>query len=543
VAAIGLAAVRDTPRLNRHRVIVAAFDNQTGDSAFSQLGAIAADWVSRGLAESHTVEVADPMLSTSRLASDPREIGRRARAGIVVVGAYMRTGDSLSMSTRLVDANTGEVLRTTPTATAPLAEPILAVRATRERVFGALAAEVDPVIAYAARGSEQPPTYEAYLAWVEGLDLFARKDYAGAIAPLVHAAMLDTTFVSPRIWAMAAYGNLGDSRRADSILQTLWPVRARFGAVDRGLVETWHGSLRGDRLAQYEAAHEMLHAAPGSELSWFIAGLAALYANRPNEAASLLRRLPVGDSTIIWDMYGTELARALHIAGHHDEERRETTRRLQHVPGSMRAMEDHGRALAALGDARGAEDMAIRILEAGHDPSMLPGISALNIGNELLVHGHSGEAHSVFGRVVGWWRALPVEQANTRVGRLVLCGALTRLGDLEAADSLASSALARAPNDWQFLKWHGVIAALRGDSSEARHTSATLASVTVPYLRGANTLARAEIAAVLGDRAEATRLLRQATAEGQTPLVIHPTPEFVSLRGYPPYEALVKPAG
>lgn len=544
VVAIGVAAARRPPRLDQHRVIVAAFQNQTGDNAFTPLGTIAADWVSRGLVDSHAVEVADPMLNARELASaDPRSIGRRARAGIVVVGSYVRVGDSVAMSARLVDANTGRVLRTTEPAMAPVTRPVLAVGATRERVFGALAAEVDPLITTAARGSEQPPTYEAYLAWVDGLDRFARRDYAAAIAPLLHAAALDSTFVSPRIWAMAAYGNIGDPYHADSILRTLWPSRTRLGAVDRGLIEIWDGELRGDRAAEYVAAHEMLAGAPGSELSWFIAGLAALAANRPNEAASLLDRIPVGDSTVVWDVYGTELADALHIAGRHDEERRETLRRLRHVPGSMTALEDDGRALAALGDARGAADVATRILGSGRDPTVSPGSAAFDIGDELLVHGYAAEARLVFGRVIEWQRALPPKQANTRRGTLVLVGALTRYGDLERADSLSRSALARAPRDWQLLKWHGVIAALRGDAAEARRASESLANLRTPYLLGANTLARAEVAAVLEERAEATRLLRQAIAEGETPMVLHATPELVVLRGYAPYEELVKPAG
>src|SRR5262249_56862255 len=95
------AMARHSPRLDRRRVIVAAFQNRTGDPALRALGAVAADWVSRGLTETHAVEVADPLLAATDSVEDPRAIGRRVRAGVVVLGSYARQGDSLEIVARL----------------------------------------------------------------------------------------------------------------------------------------------------------------------------------------------------------------------------------------------------------------------------------------------------------------------------------------------------------------------------------------------------------------------------------------------------------
>lgn len=543
VGAVGLATYKP-PELDRHRVIVAAFQNETGDSALSQLGAVAADWVSRGLAETHAVEVADPLLSVARETPvDPRVIGRGAQAGIVVLGSYARQGDSLAIDARLVDANTGRVLRTTKTAMAAVSEPVVAVSEIRQRVAGALAAEVDPVIAGLAREASQPPTYEAYLSWVEGLDLFSRHDYMGSIRPFLQAAALDSNFVSPRIWAMAAYGNVNDFHHADSIFQSVWPMRTRLAPLDRGLMGVWSGIIHGDRMEEYGASREMLAAAPGSALSLFIAGVAARAVNRPNEAAALIQRIPVESSPALWDVYGTGLAEALHMASRPDEELREATRRLSRQPSSWRALKDQARALIAVGRVREAADMANKVLERGPDPSGSPGAAAFDIGSELAVHGHAAEALGVYRAVAAWARALPADQATTRLARITRSAALYRAGELVEADSLLRTGLDSAPNDVPFLKWHGVIAARRGDRLEAERTSARLANLTTPYLHGANTLARAQIAALLGDKAEATRLARQANAEGVTPFLLHLTSEFVSLRGYPAFDALVTPIG
>ena len=58
-----------------------------------------------------------------------------------------------------------------------------------------------------------------------------------------------------------------------------------------------------------------------------------------------------------------------------------------------------------------------------------------------------------------------------------------------------------------------------------------------------NTLFRARIAAVLGRRDEAVRLVRRARAEGAQVEELHLAPELLGLRGYPPFEELTRPAG
>ena len=74
--------------------------------------------------------------------------------------------------------------------------------------------------------------------------------------------------------------------------------------------------------------------------------------------------------------------------------------------------------------------------------------------------------------------------------------------------------------------------------------SERLRALDQPYLRGANTLWRARIAAVLGDRGEAVRLLGQAIDDGRPyGLWLHRDPDFEALRSFPPFEELVRPRG
>jgi DNA-binding SARP family transcriptional activator/tetratricopeptide (TPR) repeat protein len=539
-ALVGVLMYRP-PVLDHHRVIVAALQNRTGDSTLRALGAVAADWVSRSLTETRAVEVADPLLAPTDSIEDPRVIGRRAQAGIVVLGTYTRQGDSLEIDARLVDANTGRVLRATPTVGTLVSQPISGVEELRRRILGAMAAEVDPVIAGVAREGSQPPTYDAYLAWIDGIDRYSHHDFRGAIEALVRAAAIDSMFVSPRIWTVGAYANLGEPVRADSIRLAILPLRGRMVPFDRGLLDMWTAVLRGDRQGEYASGRVLLAAAPGSEMAIYKAGTSALFANRPNEAVALLRRLPAANSAVAWDVYGTRFALALHAAGRHDEEVLETTRRLAHVPGSQWAMEEHAKALIAAGRTPEATELIRKILETGRDETRWAGSAALDLGNELQVHGHSAEASATYTLVIQWTRALPPDGAITRNARDLLSAALYASNQLAIADSVTSAGLRMDSTSVDLLKVHGLIAARRGNVTEAERTSTRLAALTTPYSYGRHTLVRAQIAAVLGRQDDATRLTQQALAEGMMSTVLHTTPEFIALRGYPPFEAIIRP--
>jgi hypothetical protein len=71
-----------------------------------------------------------------------------------------------------------------------------------------------------------------------------------------------------------------------------------------------------------------------------------------------------------------------------------------------------------------------------------------------------------------------------------------------------------------------------------------LAQDQVPYARDRPPpLGRARIAAALGDRERAVAVLRTSLARGHwyTWLDLHAVPEFEQLRGYAPFDELVRP--
>jgi len=94
------------------------------------------------------------------------------------------------------------------------------------------------------------------------------------------------------------------------------------------------------------------------------------------------------------------------------------------------------------------------------------------------------------------------------------------------------------------LGWLGTVAARRGDREEAERLAQALAGIERPFLFGEHTIWRAGIAALLGDRERAVGLLRDAFAQGYMFGVhIHRDLNLAPLRGYAPFEELIKPRG
>jgi hypothetical protein len=206
--------------------------------------------------------------------------------------------------------------------------------------------------------------------------------------------------------------------------------------------------------------------------------------------------------------------------------------------------EVRGRALAALGRER--EVMALLASSAGVAVDSVAG-GQLTIATELAVHGHlrtaMAIAESLLARfdlepATGWSRASNIAWANRLLGRTQQeREALEQIARSDA-DTLAKlEAVAR-------------IAVLLADTAQAERIDSVLKEqsdrpLRNPWVRGALILVRAHIAAGFGGREPAVSLLRDASARGRlgggssheyhTDLLLAP------LRGYPPFDALLKP--
>jgi hypothetical protein len=87
-------------------------------------------------------------------------------------------------------------LRAIEPVSGPLAQPTEAVERLRQRVTAQLAALLDPKLSGMAWNTIEPPTYEAYRAFMLGLERFYRLEYPETITHLTRAAALDSSGAS-----------------------------------------------------------------------------------------------------------------------------------------------------------------------------------------------------------------------------------------------------------------------------------------------------------------------------------------------------------
>lgn len=94
-----------------------------------------------------------------------------------------------------------------------------------------------------------------------------------------------------------------------------------------------------------------------------------------------------------------------------------------------------------------------------------------------------------------------------------------------------------SPERIEYMGGLGVTAVGEGDLDRARLVNEQLAAIDRPYLFGETKRWQARIAAMLGQRDEAVRLLRRAFGEGlRYGMWIHDDETLESLRGYGPFE-------
>ena len=560
VAAIWLFPDRGVEPDN-DRVAVAVFDNQTGDASLDLVGRMAQDWIIQGLARANVVEVVPTTtalksylyvasIAGTREGSDPiRLLAEETEAGTVVSGAYYRRGDSIQFQAQVTDVSAGRVLTALDPVSAPIVDPLKAIDLLGRRVTGYLARRADPRREREAAEASRPPTFEAYQEAAQGLEIFIRGEFGASIPYFLRAVALDSTFVAPRLWAASAYMNTGQWAQADSIVQLSDQVRGRLSVSERQSLDWILARLRGDQWGALEAARRMIELNAGSEWKWITAWM-ALSINRPAEAVDVLGSLDPDRGWMRgYPYYYLLLAGAHHVLGDHERELEAAVRGREQYAG-LRYMLFEVRALAALGRVEQLNERLDQSLNmmAGWSSGWTPGDLMLAAAAEMRAHGYKAEAHPILDRAVAWHEERPPEEAATANHRYGYALSLCESERWDEADLLFRELSAEFPTSVTYRGYLGVIAARRGDTEAAKAIDEQLAAVDRPYLLGFHTYWRGRIAAVLGDRESAVRLLRDAIAAGfpyfrGSQYRFHSVIDFESLVDYPSYQELVRPKG
>src|SRR2546425_49965 len=572
-AAVRLLGNRGS-QLNERRVVVAVIENHTGDRALDNIGHMAADWVTQGLAQTGLVEVVSSMSvmtssvgpggrGPSRLdAAGIQTLGRETGAGTVVSGAYYVQADSIRFQVQISAASDGTVLRALEPLGGPISQPLTVVEAVRQRVMAALATLFDSRLSLWAKARGQPPTFAAYQEFIQGLDRMVQFDSRGAIGHFRSAAQEDTTFRLPLIFAAHEHMDLGEFATADSIAHAVERAPGRLSPLDEHYLRWVLAQVRGDRQRALETAREMVTIAPNSETLWLVAQ-GALALNRPREMITALTTLgPDRGLFRGWSVYWFYLTFAHHLVDDHGRELKEAREGRRRHPTDFAVLAAEVRALAALGRTAEINERLVDAPSFPPQPGWSPADTARIAALERGAHAHAADAAAPGQWAVRWLESRPPAEARSTANRFRLALAYYLGGRLDDTRRLLEGLATETPPgpaDYATMRWiaiitgdspdaltlqgfQGVLAARQGRRADALRFDRTLQAINPRYIYGRHTMWRARIPSVLGEPDTALALVQEAFAQGYPRGgVMHLFPSLRSLREYPAYRELLTP--
>jgi tetratricopeptide (TPR) repeat protein/TolB-like protein len=542
-----------------NRVVVVPYENRTGDSALNPIGGMVADWITEGLARISEVQVVPSMIVLQALggirsrsggsesAVPIQELARATQSGIAVAGSYYRHGDSLEFHSELLDVAAGSPLGAVQPVLGRADDPSAAVDTVRLQVMAMLAGRLGGMRWEIPR-SVQPPSYDAYRAYAEGMGRWIAGSYLDAATLFERAFALDTTYLRARLLAVAAYNNAGDRAKSDSVLAFVLRRRNQLSPYDQYRIDWLMSGRRGDREAQVQTARAGVKLAPFGTIRFaLVTSLEAV--NRPREALAeaedvLRQGTPVYQDAVSWYAFWEMRTELNHILGQHERELEVAREGRERLGGSLRSLLYEGRALVALGRMEELRALTEEVLGKSPAQGLTAGGVLLSIAEELRAHGHGAEASEVIDRALAWYRAQPPAMIASGWRRDLLVSLLYAREQWAAAAVQFDSIPADSAHAVSRLGTRGVLAARLGLRDSARTIAGDLAHVALPGVNGQHTLWRARIAALLGDKDGAVALLRQAFAEGVAyGIWLHVDMDLESLRDYKPFQELVRPRG
>ena len=549
VVAFATLRARETPSLDRQLVVAAPLRNESGDASLDPIGDLAADWITQGIAQSGVVHVVSPQALRASIravkaespTSDQRlsALARETGAGTVISGSYYRAGDSLMFQLRITDATTGRVLSAPEPIRGMSADPSPALGQLRERAVGALGLLFGARISGMSQNASRPPPYAAYEEFVQGLDLHVRYQYPAALDHYRRAIELDSTFGSPVVWSALAYWSLDDYARCDSMLRIADRLDGKLSTFDALLAANQRGELDGNWGAALAAAQEMTRVTSGSE-GYILVGQESLRLNRGKQAVEAFRRADPDRGWIKgWEGYWGHLAFAYHITGNLEAALAAAKEGHRRYPSSPFSLSYEAAELAAIGRTNELEAVISEALSRKVDPDWPPAITIYQAAVELRAHGHRDAAREMARRGMEVRKANPGPPPRFQPTLDIQLAYVAedwkevrRLAEEMARDSLTS------PSGEGYL---GDLAARQGDTVEAERLMAAIGRRTYAYGFGEAAMLRARIAALLGRKDEAVKLIRLAFSQGARRDRLDHVIDFDGLRGYPAFEDLVRP--
>jgi tetratricopeptide (TPR) repeat protein len=547
--------------LDPKRVVIAVFENRTGDASLNALGTLVPEALAQEASGIGDFTVIPSPASLGRGAAGGetaageralRQLAQETAAGVVVSGAYYLLGEDLRIQSQLTDAISGRLIHTAEAVTGPRVSQAEVIDKLRQRVLGAVAAHFDPQL---SQGRVRWPLLDAYLEFRRGAEA-SNFDHDVAKKCLERTLDLDPDFFVASIPLYWDYFNLHQCDEAARVLERFERRQGRLTPYERLLYATVRASLEGRWNEQLRVMREQAAQTPDDLGLKYNIGFRELFVRRPHEAVAMLAEVPsswVRSTTggpVWWPAYF--LALAHHRLGDYEKELTVVRQNRQHFP---EVLELRAREVAALAALRGLDQAQGTVEDAVVTPAQIGSLGRFLVlsAGEMRAHGHQEAAQRLADRAVAWFAERPAAEqpANRPVQLLALA-----LGGRWQEAKQAAEALPEKPVDpaldlltifWgqpavYRLGWIGTIAARLGDALQARRLSGQLRDFRSRCPVSHRTYWRTAIAAQLAEKDEAKSLFEEAVAQ-ESVMVWQADHDFLleSLWDEPRFRALVRP--
>jgi tetratricopeptide (TPR) repeat protein/TolB-like protein len=546
------ASAGDAGRDEASRVVVLPYENRTGDPDLDPVGQMVAEWITEGLMQTGSVQVVPNFMALEAVAQSRDgggglldRVAERTQASLAVTGSYYRHGEQLEFHSEVMDVASGTSFARIDPISGTARDPRGAIDSVRIQVMGALVIRLSRDLGWELPPGVQPPTYDAARVYGLGMREWVHTQYDSAATLFARAYALDTTYLRSLMLAVAAYGNAGDRRRGDSLMDIVQARRDELSPYDRYRVTYLAAIRRGDTEEALAAARAGVELVPFGTLRWALVG-ALVSVNRPREALAVLEGTDASlvEVAAAWDYVWRARTEVLHLLGLHERELEVARESRNYLTGALFAMSYEGAAIAALGRVEDLLRLTGEVRTAAPVPLLTPGEVLIGFVEEARAHGDRGTAIEIAGQALQWLDEHPETYRASVAGRSLLGRLLYLRERWDEADTVFAALQADPATATNALGYRGVIAARRGDVAAARRFADALAELPQREQRGRNVAWRARIAALLGERGEAVALLRRAFGEGLGyGIWLHRDVDLESLRDYPPFQELVRPKG
>jgi serine/threonine protein kinase/tetratricopeptide (TPR) repeat protein len=538
-----------------HRIAVVPFVCAANCGGDEPLGMLAAMHLARALATLEEVEVVRAEELSAYPVTSLLEVERIAaatNAGLVLSGGWHRQGEEVEFSATLEEAASGRIVGVFGPVSTGREALGPALRVLSDQALIAVQDELHPSLAFGA--GERWPRIDAYREFRASLEIAGAAPLEAAFARVERALELDPDFMRPRlVWSGAltfVRPKVVEQEVALADLAKLLPKnRLRLSLQQERILDGILFRIDGNWRGASQVFQEVLERDPRNCISRLYVIDSAVRANRPHQAIAAF-------DGMVWDpiqpqqpkeIAFTGAARAYHLVGQHDDE----LEAIERLGPTTQRISDRlwvsGHRLAALAAAGDIELLELSIQDALLEPALVPFHHAqilIAAAVELREHGHSDAAISVAERTLDELRRSEISESHPDTFLELWSDAMYLTGRADDAYQVVLDAVHGLPDSFDRSKVIGLAAARAGDRDAAYTQMFTLAQTRAHRVFGESDFLRARIAAQLGDREEALRLLRRAIVNGFWDYpALRCCPDLQPLREDPEFRRLVEPKG